>query len=176
MRNSRANNQTGALLLRIISLRTNGGRRKGQKILPGYGKWTHYSFFVCFYSRKDVLQLQAKLEQHQVEAEDSVRFYPLCAVCVRKVETVGGLPPAEGILFVIQGVSKSAGLPNRGSKQRPALRSTSRRNGNEDRNRLHFQKEKILQKGDPRNTLLHTASGAILQGQQSGRLLRPVRD
>jgi hypothetical protein len=30
-----------------------------------------------------------------------VRFYPLCLNCVSKVETVGGLPPADDVLFLV---------------------------------------------------------------------------
>jgi CRISPR-associated protein Cas2 len=36
-----------------------------------------------------------------VDREDSVRFYPLCSNCVSKVETVGGLPPADDVLFLV---------------------------------------------------------------------------
>ena len=67
-------------------------RKKVHKISLGYGKWTQYSLFECFLSKSDLLLLQAKLEQHLIAAEDSVRFYPLCATCVSKVETIGGLP------------------------------------------------------------------------------------
>jgi CRISPR-associated protein Cas2 len=45
--------------------------------------------------------LQAKLAQHLVVTQDSVRFYPLCATCVSRVETVGGPPPAEKVLFIV---------------------------------------------------------------------------
>jgi CRISPR-associated protein Cas2 len=76
-------------------------RTKVHKILLGYGKWTQYSLFECFLNRRDLLLLQAKLEPHLVVAKDSVRFYPLCATCVSKVETIGGLPPAEEIVFVV---------------------------------------------------------------------------
>ena len=100
MRKSRANNQTGCYVI-AYDIPDDKRRTKVHKTLLGYGKWTQYSLFECFLTRQDLLQLRAKLEQHLVEAEDSVRFYPLCAVCVRKVETVGGLPPAEDILFVI---------------------------------------------------------------------------
>ena len=132
MKNSRTNGQTSCSVI-AYAIPEDKRRTKVHKILLGYGKWTQYSLFECFLSRKDLLQLQAKLEPHLVEAEDRVRFYPLCAMGVRKVETVGGLPPAEDILFVIESVSKSAGLPNSGSEQRPALRPTSGRNNNEDR-------------------------------------------
>ena len=76
-------------------------RTKIHKILLGFGKWTQYSLFECFLTRKDLVLLQAKLEEHLIAAQDSVRFYSLCANCVSKVETVGGSPPAEDVLFVV---------------------------------------------------------------------------
>ncbi len=76
-------------------------RTKVHKILLGYGKWTQYSLFECFLSRKEQVLLQAKLEQYLVAAQDSVRFYPLCANCVSKVETVGGPLPGETNVFIV---------------------------------------------------------------------------
>jgi CRISPR-associated protein Cas2 len=76
-------------------------RTKIHKVLLGFGKWTQYSLFECFLSRKDLILLQAKLAEHLVAKEDSVRFYPLCANCVNKVETVGGSLPSDDQLFVI---------------------------------------------------------------------------
>ncbi len=76
-------------------------RTKVHKVLLGYGKWTQYSLFECFLSRKDLILLRSKLAEHLVAKEDSVRFYPLCASCVSKVETVGGPPPADQILFIV---------------------------------------------------------------------------
>ena len=76
-------------------------RTKIHKVLLGFGKWTQYSLFECFLSRKDLILLQAKLAEHLVAKEDSVRFYPLCANCVSKVETVGGSLPSDDQLFVI---------------------------------------------------------------------------
>jgi len=66
-------------------------RTKIHKILRGHGKWTQYSVFECFLTRKELILLQVKLEQHLIATADSVRFYPLCANCVSKVETIGGL-------------------------------------------------------------------------------------
>jgi len=63
-------------------------RTKVHKVLLGYGKWTQYSLFECFLSRKDLILLRSKLAEHLVAKEDSVRFYTLCATCVSKVETV----------------------------------------------------------------------------------------
>ena len=76
-------------------------RTKVHKILLGFGKWTQYSLFECFLSRKEVILLQSKLGEYLIEAQDSVRFYPLCANCVEKVETIGGPPPQEMLVFVV---------------------------------------------------------------------------
>jgi CRISPR-associated protein Cas2 len=76
-------------------------RTKVHQILMGFGKWTQYSLFECFLSRKDLILLQSKLDQHLIDAQDSVRFYPLCANCVAKVETIGGSPPQDEILFIV---------------------------------------------------------------------------
>jgi|SRR5438552_9829256 len=76
-------------------------RTKVHKILLGYGKWTQYSLFECFLTRKQLVLLRSKLSEHLVETKDSVRFYSLCATCVSKVETVGRLPPADDLLFLI---------------------------------------------------------------------------
>lgn len=76
-------------------------RTKVHKILLGYGKWTQYSLFECFLTRKQLVYLQSRLADHLEAREDSVRFYPLCANCVSKVETVGDPPPADEILFLV---------------------------------------------------------------------------
>ncbi len=76
-------------------------RTKIHKILLGFGKWTQYSLFECFLTRKELVLLRSKLAEHLVDKQDSVRFYPLCANCVERVETVGGPPPAEELLFVV---------------------------------------------------------------------------
>ena len=76
-------------------------RTKIHKLLLGFGKWTQYSLFECFLTRKDLVLLRSKLAEHLVDKQDSVRFYPLCASCVEKVETVGGPPPSEELMFVV---------------------------------------------------------------------------
>jgi len=76
-------------------------RTKVHQILMGFGKWTQYSLFECFLTRKDMILLQSKLGEYLINTKDSVRFYPLCANCVEKVETIGGPPPKSEILFVV---------------------------------------------------------------------------
>src|SRR6059058_4573067 len=75
--------------------------KKVHQILMCFGKWTQYSLFECFLSRKELVLLRSKLAEHLVEKQDSVRFYPLCVNCVRRVETVGGPAPVEELLFVV---------------------------------------------------------------------------
>ena len=76
-------------------------RTKIHNILLGYGKWTQYSLFECFLTRKQLILLYSKLEKYMVDMEDSVRFYPLCANCVSQVETVGGPPPGDPHVFIV---------------------------------------------------------------------------
>jgi CRISPR-associated protein Cas2 len=94
------NNQTTCYVI-AYDIPNDKTRKNIHKILLGYGKWTQYSLFECFLNKRELLLLQSKLEQHLVATEDSVRFYPLCANCVSKVETIGGPPPSEDMLFVI---------------------------------------------------------------------------
>ncbi len=76
-------------------------RTKIHQVLLGFGKWTQYSLFECFLSRKDLILLQAKLAQHLVAQQDSVRLYPLCANCVSRVGTVGGSLPSDDQVYII---------------------------------------------------------------------------
>src|SRR5712692_9798411 len=51
-------------------------RTKIHHILVGFGKWTQYSLFECFLTRKQLVLLRSKLAEHLVTKEDSVGFYP----------------------------------------------------------------------------------------------------
>jgi len=48
-----------------------------------------------------VILLQSKLSEYLINTQDSVRFYPLCANCVEKVEMIGGPPPQEMLVYVV---------------------------------------------------------------------------
>src|SRR5438045_1574339 len=76
-------------------------RTKVHQILLGFGKWTQYSLFECFLTRKDLILLQAKLGEYLINTQDSVRFYHLCANCVAKVETIGYHQPTDELLYVV---------------------------------------------------------------------------
>ena len=99
-RQTRVGNQTTCYVI-AYDIPDDKRRTKIHKILLGYGKWTQYSLFECFLSRKELILLRARLKEHLVPRQDSVRFYPMCANCVSKVETVGGPPPADTVLFVV---------------------------------------------------------------------------
>jgi len=76
-------------------------RTKVHKILSGFGEWTQYSLFELFLSEKERILLISKLQPVLDPQEDSVRFYPLCAACVKRVETVGSEPPQERKLVLV---------------------------------------------------------------------------
>ena len=76
-------------------------RTKVHKILSGFGEWTQYSLFELFLSEKERILLISKLQPVLDPQKDSVRFYPLCAACVKRVETVGSEPPQERKLVLV---------------------------------------------------------------------------
>lgn len=97
---SKISNQTTCYVI-AYDIPDDKRRTKIHKVLLGFGKWTQYSLFECFLSRKELILLQAKLSEHLMAQEDSVRFYPLCTSCVSKVETIGGSPPSEELVFIV---------------------------------------------------------------------------
>ena len=99
-RQTNANSETTCYVV-AYDIPSDKRRTKIHKILLAYGKWTQYSLFECFLTKKQLLLLRSKLEEHLIAEQDSVRFYPLCANCVSKVETVGGMPPADEVLFIV---------------------------------------------------------------------------
>lgn len=76
-------------------------RTKIHKTLCGFGDWTQYSLFECFLDARELVKLRARLEAILNPQEDSVRIYPLCAVCRGSVETIGSKPPEEKIAFIL---------------------------------------------------------------------------
>lgn len=75
-------------------------RNKVHKVLSGFGQWTQFSLFELFLTDKEYVLLQNKLEKILNTEKDSVRFYPLCAACLKQVETVGSEPPREPKAFI----------------------------------------------------------------------------
>ena len=76
-------------------------RTKVHKVLCGFGQWTQYSVFELFLSDKELVALQNKLEKLINPKEDSLRLYPLCAACLKEVETIGSPAPADISHYVV---------------------------------------------------------------------------
>jgi CRISPR-associated protein Cas2 len=89
--------------LYIIAYDVSSDRRRNKvhKTLCGFGQWTQYSLFECHLTTKEFLALRDKLDKHLDSKEDSLRFYPLCAACVEKVETIGSEKPKEAQVFIV---------------------------------------------------------------------------
>ena len=76
-------------------------RTKVHAVLQGFGRWTQYSLFEVWVTKKQMLILQQRLARHLKPSEDSVRFYSLCNACVSKTETIGGEKPHDERVFVV---------------------------------------------------------------------------
>jgi CRISPR-associated protein Cas2 len=75
-------------------------RTRVHKVLSGFGRWTQFSLFECHLTARQVILLHSKLDKYLDAKKDSVRFYPLCEACMAKVETIGGEPPTDDLLFM----------------------------------------------------------------------------
>ena len=92
--------QENAFYVVAYDIPSNKRRTKVHKLLSGFGQWTQYSLFELFLSDKELVQLQNRLEKLLNAEKDSLRFYPLCAHCLKEVETIGSPPPEEPKVFI----------------------------------------------------------------------------
>ncbi|NNJ09276.1 CRISPR-associated endonuclease Cas2 [Chloroflexales bacterium ZM16-3] len=76
-------------------------RTKVHRTLCGYGAWTQYSLFECWLTKRQLLELRAKLGRHLIAERDSVRLYPLCGSCQGKVLTVGSARPHDPVTVIL---------------------------------------------------------------------------
>jgi len=76
-------------------------RTKIHRVLCGYGAWTQFSLFECWLTRRQLLELRAKLGRHLIVERDSVRLYPLCGACQGKVITVGSAKPHDPVTVIL---------------------------------------------------------------------------
>lgn len=76
-------------------------RTKVHKLLKGFGKWTEFSLFECFLTKKELLQMRSKLDKLLNPQSDRVRIYNLCENCLQKIETVGIPEPVEETCYLI---------------------------------------------------------------------------
>lgn len=65
-------------------------RRKVAQILEGYGYRVQFSVFECDLDARRLAELQRRLRPLvSKKADESVRFYPLCAECEKRVAVLG---------------------------------------------------------------------------------------
>lgn len=64
-------------------------RTKVHKYLKGYGTWVQYSVFECELDAAQLASLQQALRTMIDANTDSVRFYPLDAAAVRRIQILG---------------------------------------------------------------------------------------
>lgn len=76
-------------------------RARVHKVLCGFGRWTQYSVFECHLTEKQMVLLRSKLDRHLKPEQDSVRFYPICATCMAKTETIGSPKPAAETVYLV---------------------------------------------------------------------------
>lgn len=76
-------------------------RTKIMKTLAGYGQRVQYSVFECELRPADLEKLKTALRNLIVEAEDDIRFYPLCDTCVKKITALGKAQIHRHMSFVI---------------------------------------------------------------------------
>jgi CRISPR-associated protein Cas2 len=75
-------------------------RTRLHNALLDYGTPVQYSVFECLLEKKEERKMRAAVQRTIKPTKDHVRFYYLCASCLRKVETTGkreilsDLPPA----------------------------------------------------------------------------------
>jgi CRISPR-associated protein Cas2 len=74
-------------------------RTKIHKVLKGFGEWTEFSLFECFLTKKELLQMRAKLDKYLDSRTDRVRIYMICDTCLAKIDTVGIPEPVESYLI-----------------------------------------------------------------------------
>lgn len=73
-------------------------RNKIGKILEGFGTRVQKSVFECDMKPESIKILKQKLARI-LKAEDSMRYYYLCAQCILKVEVVNGPPVTQAQLY-----------------------------------------------------------------------------
>ncbi|MCX8082691.1 MAG: CRISPR-associated endonuclease Cas2 [bacterium] len=64
-------------------------RNKVSKFLENYGTRVQYSVFECIIDEEQLDEIQEITKDIINEAEDSIRYYRLCEICLKKVDIAG---------------------------------------------------------------------------------------
>ena len=65
------------------------------KSMLDFGSRVQYSVFECLLDDELYEQMLSVIRRRINDEEDSVRIYPLCAACRKRVVLIGGLPLSE---------------------------------------------------------------------------------
>ena len=76
-------------------------RTRVHRVLCGYGAWTQFSLFECWLTRRQLLELRAKLGRQLSAQHDNLRLYPLCGACQGKVITLGSARPHDPVTVIL---------------------------------------------------------------------------
>ena len=67
----------------------NGRRNRVAQALKGFGYRVQKSVFECEVNDEQFARMKKKVARRIVTDEDSVRYYSLCATCLKKIEISG---------------------------------------------------------------------------------------
>ena len=77
-------------LLVVYDISSDKRRTKLHNTLLDYGTPVQYSVFECSLNKEDMLRMKKAVGRIIRPKKDHVRYYPLCANCLEKVEVIGG--------------------------------------------------------------------------------------
>ena len=70
-------------------------RQKLHTALEGFGTPVQYSVFECLVNAKELARLKKQVQRIIKPRLDHVRYYFLCATCVKRIESTLGAEPAH---------------------------------------------------------------------------------
>lgn len=76
-------------------------RTRVHRLLSGFGTWIQFSVFECYLTRRQQVELAARLAREIQPAHDHIRIYRFCAACESRVEAIGGAQPTEAVAYVV---------------------------------------------------------------------------
>ena len=82
-------------------IRDDRRRLQVSKILKDFGERVQLSVFEAHLEEKELERLKRRVEKHLDKEADSLRFYPLCAACLPRVEVLGQGVVSEDPDFII---------------------------------------------------------------------------
>ncbi|MFH1632805.1 MAG: CRISPR-associated endonuclease Cas2 [Chloroflexota bacterium] len=86
-------------ILVVYDISSDKRRTKLHNKLLDYGTPVQYSVFECNLTAEEIERLKKAVQRIVRPTKDHVRYYPICASCLKKVDVIGGVdvlgePPA----------------------------------------------------------------------------------